>query len=271
MRRGVRPHGQKLPPLSLRLSGEPPSACPESVLHEQICQFCYNNIKTTMNGLCPACRRQYDERTIQYKAVSPEEYVLSPSQAHSDPPRLAQHRQNIAQQAKKKAAAKQKEAQKREADHLSRKHLAGLRVRQRNLVYVTGLKPKVTGEKLVEGLRSKDFFGQYGEIIKVVVSKSNAQNQSVGVYVTFKNKEDAACCIQTIDGYKLPDGNRLRCVDTLGLWVMLIRAELSTAPPSIAPPISAATTARTEIACSSMSPAKTAKASRDRISRASTR
>jgi CCR4-NOT transcription complex subunit 4 len=29
-----------------------------------------------MNGLCPACRRQYDERTIQYKVVSPEEYVL---------------------------------------------------------------------------------------------------------------------------------------------------------------------------------------------------
>jgi CCR4-NOT transcription complex subunit 4 len=130
---------------------------------------------------------------------------------------LAQHRQNIAQQAKKKAAAKQKEAQKREADHLSRKHLAGLRVRQRNLVYVTGLKPKVTGDKLVEGLRSKDFFGQYGEIIKVVVSKSNAQNQSVGVYVTFKNKEDAASCIQTIDGHKLPDGNRLRCVDSWAL------------------------------------------------------
>jgi hypothetical protein len=183
---------------------------------------------------------------------------------------LAQHRQNIAQQAKKKAAAKQKEAQKREADHLSRKHLAGLRVRQRNLVYVTGLKPKVTGDKLVEGLRSKDFFGQYGEIIKVVVSKSNAQNQSVGVYVTFKNKEDAASCIQTIDGHKLPDGNRLRCVDPSAVDALIL-AELNTARPSIAPPISGATTARTEIACSSTSPAKTAKASRDRTSRASTR
>lgn len=33
-----------------------------------------------MNGLCPACRRPYDERTIQWKVVTPEEYVyLSPS------------------------------------------------------------------------------------------------------------------------------------------------------------------------------------------------
>ena len=63
---------------------------------------------------------------------------------------MLQHRQSIAQQAKKKAAAKQKEAQKREADNLSRKHLAGLRVRQKNLVYVTGMKPKTQGDRLIE-------------------------------------------------------------------------------------------------------------------------
>lgn len=39
----------------------------------QICQFCYNNIKTTMNGLCPACRRPYDEKSIEWKVISPEE------------------------------------------------------------------------------------------------------------------------------------------------------------------------------------------------------
>lgn len=41
----------------------------------QICQFCYNNIKTTMNGLCPACRRPYDEKSIEWKVISPEEYA----------------------------------------------------------------------------------------------------------------------------------------------------------------------------------------------------
>ncbi|KAF2670022.1 hypothetical protein BT63DRAFT_227961 [Microthyrium microscopicum] len=166
----------------------------------QICQFCYNNIKTTMNGLCPACRRPYDEKNIQYKAVSAEE--------------MAQHRQTVAQQAKKKQAAKQKEAQKREADNLSRKHLSGLRVRQKNLVYVTGLKPKATGEKLVEGLRGKEFFGQYGDIVKIVVSKSKdahvGHNQPIAIYVTFVKKEDAANCIATIDNHKQADGSRLR-------------------------------------------------------------
>ncbi len=128
---------------------------------------------------------------------------------------MAQHRQTQAQAAKKKAAARQKEAQKREADSLSRKHLAGLRVRQKNLVYVTGLKPKIFGDKLVEGLRQKDFFGQYGDIVKIVVSKAKdasiiGQNQPVGIYITFARKEDAATCIQTVDGLKLPDGARLR-------------------------------------------------------------
>jgi CCR4-NOT transcription complex subunit 4 len=127
---------------------------------------------------------------------------------------MALHKQNLAQQAKKKAAAKQKEAQKREADSLSRKHLAGLRVRQKNLVYVTGLRPKVTGEKLVEGLRGKDFFGQYGDIVKIVVSKSkdstHLPNQPVAIYITFVRKEDAAACIAAIDGFKNEDGSKLR-------------------------------------------------------------
>lgn len=41
--------------------------------HQQVCQFCFNNIKNNMNGLCPACRRPYDEKTIQWKVVTHEE------------------------------------------------------------------------------------------------------------------------------------------------------------------------------------------------------
>ncbi|TLD32576.1 General negative regulator of transcription subunit 4 [Venturia nashicola] len=155
----------------------------------QICQFCYNNIKTTMNGLCPACRRPYDDKPFQFKNVTPEE--------------ILQHSQLKAAQQKKKAAAKQKEVQKREADNLSRKHLAGLRVRQKNLVYVTGMKPKIQGDRVAELLRGKEYFGQYGDIIKVVVSKSKdaayTLNQPVGIYVTFTRKEDAAACIDAIN------------------------------------------------------------------------
>jgi len=116
---------------------------------------------------------------------------------------MAKHKAQIQQKAKKNAAIRQKEAQKAEADSLSRKHLAGLRVVQKNLVYVTGLTPTIQQDKLCETLRGADYFGQYGKIIKIVVSKAkeNAHSlQSVGVYVTFSRKEDAAACIAAVDG-----------------------------------------------------------------------
>ena len=116
---------------------------------------------------------------------------------------MAQHKQQIAQKAKKNAQIRQKEAQKAEADSLSRKHLSGLRVVQKNLVYVTGLTPTIREEELLKTLRGDDYFGQYGKILKIVVSKAkeNSQHlQSVGVYVTFARKEDAERCIVAVDG-----------------------------------------------------------------------
>jgi len=140
-----------------------------------------------MNGLCPACRRPYDDKNIQWKAVSPEE--------------MQQYRQNLQAKAKKNAAAKQKEAQKREADTLTRKHLAGLRVRQKNLVYVTGIKPKAPADRLIEILRGPQYFGQYGDIVKIVVSAPSKPSGAVGIYVTFARNEDAATCIQTMNNH----------------------------------------------------------------------
>ena len=68
-----------------------------------------------------------------------------------------------------------------------------------------GLVPDLKDEpKLLQTLRGKDYFGQYGEIEKIVVSKAKPgqTNQGVGVYVTFTRKEDAAVCITAIDGTK---------------------------------------------------------------------
>lgn len=61
--------------------------------------------------------------------------------------------------------------------------------------------------KLLQTLRGKDYFGQYGEIEKIVVSKAKPgqTNQGVGVYVTFARREDAAVCIAAIDGTKNED------------------------------------------------------------------
>jgi CCR4-NOT transcription complex subunit 4 len=128
---------------------------------------------------------------------------------------MATYTKEVAQKNKKHTHAKQKEAQKREADSLSRKHLAGLRVVQKNLVYVTGLQPSGPEDKLLETLRGEHYFGQYGKIIKIVVSKAKDTShpqQSVGVYVTFARKEDAATCIAAVDGSSNGD-RQLRYVD----------------------------------------------------------
>ncbi|KAM3415383.1 hypothetical protein BST61_g8910 [Cercospora zeina] len=159
----------------------------------QICQFCYHNVKTNMNGLCPACRRPYNDADIEYKVITPEE--------------TAAHKARQAQKQKKTQQALQKEKQKAEADNLSRKHLAGMRVVQKNLVYVTGLSPTSQEDQLLQTLRGDQYFGQYGKIIKIVVSKAKdpSHPHSVGVYVTYEHKEDAASCIAAVDGSKNGD------------------------------------------------------------------
>ncbi|KAL4782455.1 hypothetical protein BJX76DRAFT_290233 [Aspergillus varians] len=154
----------------------------------QICQFCYNNIKThSEEGRCPNCRRPYDESTIQYKVPDADEFKADLALKH-----------------RKAAAAKKKEAEKREIEASSRKNLAGVRVVQKNLVYVIGLNPTIRDEnQLLQTLRGRDYFGQYGDIEKIVVSKAKPggnPNQGIGVYVTYARKIDAATCISAVDG-----------------------------------------------------------------------
>ncbi|KAK7943177.1 uncharacterized protein PG986_012290 [Apiospora aurea] len=156
----------------------------------QICQFCFNNLKNNLNGLCPACRRPYDEKTIQWKVVTQEE--------------IAEFRANIQKNQKKRAAEqRQKEVQKREVDKGNRKNLVGVRVVQKNLVYVTGLTPTVPEDELLKTLRRPEFFGQYGNIQKISISNRKAPDgapQSLGIYVTFEKKDDATRCIQAVNG-----------------------------------------------------------------------
>ncbi|KAL2818768.1 hypothetical protein BDW59DRAFT_151806 [Aspergillus cavernicola] len=161
----------------------------------QICQFCYNNIKThSEEGRCPNCRRVYDESTIQYKVPDVDEFKADLALKH-----------------RKAAAAKKKEAEKREIEASSRKNLAGVRVVQKNLVYVIGLNPTIRDEsQLLQTLRGRDYFGQYGDIEKIVVSKAKPggnPNQGIGVYVTYARKIDAAMCINAVDGS--PNGDRM--------------------------------------------------------------
>ena len=139
---------------------------------------------------------------------------MVPSRSCSDGPfprlgaNIASHKirfkADLALKHRKAAAAKKKEAERREIEASSRKNLAGVRVVQKNLVYVIGLNPTIRDEnQLLLTLRGRDYFGQYGDIEKIVVSKAKPggnPNQGIGVYVTYARKADAATCIAAVDG-----------------------------------------------------------------------
>ncbi|KAI0031707.1 hypothetical protein K488DRAFT_71204 [Vararia minispora EC-137] len=136
----------------------------------QICRFCWHHIRENLNNKCPACRREYFDENIQNKPVSRE-----------DQRRLAQQK-------------KQRERERKDLDALGRRHLANVRVVQRNLIST---------------LRSNDYFGQYGRISKIVLVKRTppgGQAPVVGLYITYHRREDAARCITAVDGTASPGG-----------------------------------------------------------------
>lgn len=159
----------------------------------QICQFCYNNIRQNpeLNGRCPACRRKYDDDSVRYVQLSPEELKIE--------------RANLARKEKER---KQREKERKENENNNRKQLANMRVIQKNLVYVIGINPPVPYEEVSNVLRSDKYFGQYGKINKIVVNKKNPHSNDnyhhhspgYGVYITYASKEDASKCINQVDG-----------------------------------------------------------------------
>jgi hypothetical protein len=101
---------------------------------------------------------------------------------------------------------------KREVESLNRKHLLGLQVVQKNLVYVVGLSPGIPEQQILHLLRGEKYFGQYGKIIKMEVidnkqNDSGPDGQSLDVYVTFTREEDAARCIAAVNGSQ--NGDRI--------------------------------------------------------------
>ena len=169
----------------------------------QICRFCWHHIKQNLNGRCPACRRKYSDQAIEFKAMSTEECVA----------RVLL----IVRIMRLTNAKKNKEREKKEMEATNRKHLANMRVVQKNLVYVVGLSPRLAREEYIPTLKGTDYFGQYGRVAKILISKrvashkySSSHDPSIGVYVTYVNKEDAARAIVAIDGSKEPGGRVVR-------------------------------------------------------------
>ncbi|ORZ15114.1 hypothetical protein BCR42DRAFT_482875 [Absidia repens] len=159
----------------------------------QICRFCWHHIKENLNGRCPACRREYSDQMAEFEPISADEITRI------------------------KREKKEKERQQKDMEAVNRRHLANMRVVQKNLVYVIGLHPKYATEDVI---RSNDYFGQFGKIAKVVINKRNvavtshvsgtsSMQPSAAVYVTYQRKEDADKAIQTVDGHAIA-GRTLR-------------------------------------------------------------
>jgi len=166
----------------------------------QICAWCWHQLmelaaKDDGKGRCPACRTEYDEDSISFDAPPAEE--LNQTKKKKDGARVGATgpKSNVGIQ--------------------PRKHLQNVRVIQRNLVYVVGLSTECCKEDV---LRKNEFFGKYGEILKLQVSVNRQGSSSYAgkdaentgsAYVTFYEEEDAMQCIQHIDGTPL-DGRVLR-------------------------------------------------------------
>lgn len=138
--------------------------------------------KDGTEGRCPACRTPYDRERIVATTVTCDRLT------------------DVNDKKQKSSKAKAKVAE-------GRKNLSNVRVIQRNLVYVVGVPGTLADEETLEG---KDYFGQYGKILKISVSKSSGHTSqhstmgsTVSVYVTYLKEEDALRCIQAVNGYSL--------------------------------------------------------------------
>lgn len=73
--------------------------------------------------------------------------------------------EDVKEKLKNKKKEEKYEKRKRTVD--SRKHLADLRVVQKNLVFVVGITARIADAELLKG---KEYFGRFGKIHKVVVN-----------------------------------------------------------------------------------------------------
>ena len=82
--------------------------------------------------------------------------------------------------------------------------LPNKRVIQRDLVYVIGLAPTIAEESI---LMRQEYFGQYGNIKKLVVNHSKPfktpKGLSYSAYINFSNEVEASLCIKACNNFTL--------------------------------------------------------------------
>lgn len=162
----------------------------------EICVWCWHHIvemaeKEATDGRCPACRTPYDKDRIVGMAANCERLMSG----------MNSEKRHKPQKVKPKPSAE------------TRKQLSTVRVIQRSLVYIIGLPANLCDESLLE---SKEYFGQYGNVLKVSISRpASTTNQQASnsntfsVYINYAKEEEAIRCIQSVHNFIL-DGKPLR-------------------------------------------------------------
>lgn len=99
-----------------------------------------------------------------------------------------------------KSEKRQRDQQRKQKITENRKHLANVRVVQKNLVFVVGLPPRLADAEI---LKKHEYFGKYGKIHKVVINPSTTyagvQGPSASAYVTYVHNNDALRAIQSVN------------------------------------------------------------------------
>ncbi|KAF6150537.1 hypothetical protein GIB67_030338, partial [Kingdonia uniflora] len=184
---------QDLIPTSKPTSGE------NQTLDLQICVWCWHHImdmaeKDDTEGRCPACREPYDKEKIVGRAAKCEWLADE----------INSERKLKSQKTKSKTSE-------------GRKDLSSVRVIKKTLVCVIGIPAELADEDL---LQRKDYFGQYGKVLKVSISRTAAgciqysPNNTCSVYITYSKEEEAIRCIQSVHGYTLDGYNLRACFGT---------------------------------------------------------
>ncbi|KAI3507833.1 hypothetical protein L1887_22828 [Cichorium endivia] len=159
-----------------------------------ICVWCWHHImdmaeKDDTEGRCPACRTPYNKEKIVGTASKCERLVAEMS-----------------------VEKKQKSQKGKTKTSEGRKQLSTVRVIQRNLVYIVGLPLNLADEDI---LQRKEYFGQYGKVLKVSISRTAAgsiqhfANNTCSVYITYSKEDEAVRSIQSVHGFVL-EGRPLR-------------------------------------------------------------
>ncbi|KAK4436040.1 putative general negative regulator of transcription C16 [Sesamum alatum] len=159
----------------------------------QVCVWCWHHIidmaeKDGTEGRCPACRAIYEKDKVVAMQANCERTGKKSSNRKTKPP---------------KAKPKTDEV---------KKDLLNVRVIQRKMAYVIGLPLSLADEDL---LLRKEYFGQYGKVTKVSLSRTAGGaiqqfiNDTCSVYITYSKEEEALQCIQSVHGFVL-EGRFLR-------------------------------------------------------------